>query len=363
MLYTLITFTSTALVLLMLAITIYNSFTIRRTHQREEVILNKVSILIPMRNEESNAKGAIVSALDQKFLPNLEIIVRDDQSTDSTLKIIQQISDDRLSIQIGDALPDGWLGKNYAMSELANSSTGEYLIFLDADVRLSPNAVAESISLLEELDLDYLSPYPRQLVGDCPSALIQPLLQWSWFSTLLIRRTERSLRRSTVVANGQFFIVKRLAYKAVGGHSSIRDEVLDDLELARLLRKHGFRGSVIDGSQIATCLMYPKFSQLLQGYSKSQWRAFGSNLGAVSAILFLILTSITPFAFAISGDFLAALVSIGVITTRLLAAWKTESVIWSSFLHPLSITIWIFIIIYSIVLKQRGLLRWRGRPL
>lgn len=363
MFYTIVILASTAFVLLMLLITIYNYLTIRRPLQVNKSIPNSVSIMIPMRNEELNAKDAVASALNQVLLPNLEVIVRDDQSLDKTLEMLKQVSDERFSIQIGDQLPDGWLGKNYAMVKMANYAKGEYLIFLDADVRLSPNAVASSISLLEELKLDYLSPYPRQLAGDLPSALIQPLLQWSWFSSLPIRLTEKSLRRSTAVANGQFFIVKRAAYIAVGGHSSIRNEIFDDLELARLLRSGGFRGSVIDGSQIANCLMYPNFGYLIQGYLKSQWRAFGSILGAIFAIVFLFLTSIAPFIFAVFGDSFAVLVSVGVILTRLITAWKTRSIAWSSILHPVAISIWIFIIINSYLLKQSGKLQWRGRAL
>lgn len=354
---------STVLVLLIFIISIYNSFSIRSLKKTNKLITSSVSILIPMRNEEVNAQESVASALNQKLLSKFEVIVRDDESTDSTLELLQKIPDSRLSIQIGKQLPTGWLGKNYAMMELAQASKGEYLIFLDADVRLSPTAIADSISLLEELGLDYLSPYPKQLAADLPSALVQPLLQWSWFSTLPLRLNEKSLRRSTAVANGQFFIVKRTAYLAVGGHSKIRDEVLDDLELARLLRMHAFRGSVIDGSESATCLMYPNFSQLLQGYSKSQWRAFGSIYGAISAIIFLGLTSIAPFLYAISGNSQAALLSLGVIFTRLLTAWKTQSIIWSSFLHPISIIIWVFLIIYSFHLKLSGKLQWRGRAL
>lgn len=363
MFYFIFIWAPTAFITLMLIITTYNFFTIRRPRQSDKSISQKVSILIPMRNEQHNAQDSVSSALSQKLLPKLEIIIRDDQSTDKTLSILQQFSDDRLSVQTGNLLPSGWLGKPYAMAELANAAQGEYLIFLDADVRLTPNAVADSISLLEELNLDYLSPYPRQLVGDWLSGLVQPLLQWSWFSTLPIRGNERSLRRSTVVANGQFFIVRRSAYFAVAGHSSIRSEVIDDLELARLLRRNGYRGSVVDGSSIATCLMYENFNQLLEGYLKSQWRAFGSISGAIFAILFLTLTSIAPAVLAMSGNIWAAVATFGIIITRLLAAWKTRSIAWSSFLHPLSISIWIFIIISSLVLKQRGKLFWRGRPI
>ena len=365
--YSLISVISATAVSFILLITVFNFFTIRQVKSTQsklsQIIHAKVSILIPVRDELENAREVLKTALKQKNLSDFEVIVRDDQSTDGTSEVLRQISDDHLSVQYGSALPEGWLGKNYALAKLVENASGDYLVFLDADVRLSDGAIAASISLLEELNLDYISPYPRQLVGDWLSGIVQPLLQWSWFASLPIRITENSRKASTVVANGQFLIVKRSAYLKSGGHESIKSEVIEDMELARNLRIHGFRGTVVEGSQIATCKMYQNFSELFFGYAKSQWRAFGSIVGAVLVISVMVLTSVIPPITASMNDYLGIYGYLALVLSRILVAFKTNSNYWSAIFHPIAILIWISTIFTSIILKQMGLLKWRGRSI
>jgi glycosyltransferase involved in cell wall biosynthesis len=365
--YSLISVISATAVSCILLITVFNFFTIRQVNstqsKQSQIIHAKVSILIPVRDELENVREVLETALKQKNLTDFEVIVRDDQSTDGTSEILRQISDDNLSVQYGSALPEGWLGKNYALAKLVEKASGDYLVFLDADVRLSDGAIAASISLLEDLNLDYISPYPRQLVGDWLSGIVQPLLQWSWFATLPIRITENSRRPSTAVANGQFLIVKRSSYLKSGGHESIKSEVIEDMELARNLRIHGFKGTVVEGSQIATCKMYQNFSELFFGYAKSQWRAFGSILGAVLVISLMVLTSLIPPIAASMNEFLGIYGYLALVLSRTLVAFKTKSNYWSAIFHPIAILIWISTIFTSIILKQMGLLKWRGRSI
>jgi glycosyltransferase involved in cell wall biosynthesis len=365
--YSLISVISAAAVSCILLITFFNFFTIRQLKssqsKQSQIIHAKVSILIPMRDEFENAQAVLETALKQINLADFEVIVRDDQSTDGTLEVLRQISDDHLSVQNGSSLPEGWIGKSYALAKLAEQASGDYLVFLDADVRLSDGAIAASISLLEELNLDYISPYPRQLVGDWLSGIVQPLLQWSWFATLPIRIAEKSRKPSTAVANGQFLIVKRSAYLKSGGHGSIKSEVIEDMELARNLRIHGFTGTVVEGSQIATCNMYKTFSELFFGYAKSQWRAFGSILGAVLVISVMVITSLIPLIAASMNDYLGIYGYLALVLSRIMVAFKTKSNYWSAIFHPIAILIWITIICTSIILKQMGLLKWRGRSI
>lgn len=365
---TLLAIVSTTLAIWMLLTTILNAVTIRRLKNLDPNLITnnvsaRVSILIPMRNEALNAKASAESALAQRLLGNFEVLVRNDQSNDDTGLILNRIKDSRLSIQSGDELPAGWLGKNYALDRLVAAATGDYLVFLDADVRLEKSAIASSIALMESLQLDYISPYPKQLVNDLGSGMVQPLLQWSWFATLPVRLTERSLRGSTVVANGQFFIVRRDAYLACGGHAKIKNEVIEDIELARLLRGSGYFGTVVDGSRIATCLMYQNFFDLLNGYSKSQWRAFGNPFQTLSVVALLFISSIYPAIIATQGEIWALWSYLALVCSRFITAQKTDSVRWSSLFHPISALIWISLIFRSWNLKRLGKLNWRGRML
>ena len=227
---------STVLNSVIVAIVLVNLLSARRISAQElPDIHERVSILIPLRNERANAESVISCALQQEGLQDFEVIVLDDSSSDGTQEIIGDITDSRLSRIDGAELPPQWLGKNFACHQLSQHASGEILVFVDADVRLSKYAVNASIHAMRRWRWDFISPYPRQIAVSPLERLVQPLLQWSWFATLPLRVAEVLQRRSMVVANGQFFAVTQNAYLQSGGHEKIKKEVLDDLELARSL--------------------------------------------------------------------------------------------------------------------------------
>lgn len=354
--------------LFLLTLTFLNVFTVRKVNFRFKntklaSIDEKVSILIPLRNESQNVDGLMSSVLNQSNLSDFEVIALDDNSIDQTLFKLQDFSASNLKILSGKDLPQGWLGKNFACHQLAGAASGEYLVFIDADVRLNPDAIAQSIHLMRKLHWEFISPYPRQIAISFLERLAQPLLQWSWFVSLPLRLAERLQKPSMIVANGQFLIIKKRAYINSGGHEVVKSEVLDDMELARALIRSGAQGGVADGSQVAECRMYSNSSELIEGYSKSQWRAFGSPVGALAVCALIFATSVLPFALGLSGNLFGWYGYFAIVLSRLLVAAKTKSVISSATLHPISALLWIYLIINSWVKKWQGSLTWRGRNL
>ena len=310
-----------------------------------------VDVLIPMRDEEDNVEGSLKSTLNSELLEASSVYVLDDGSTDQTGKLISEFKVNKLT---GTQLPAGWLGKVWACHNLSKAGSGKYLVFLDADVRLHPYAIASAITRMNKFGWDFISPYPRQIAGSFLEKLIQPLLQWSWLASVPLRLAEKFPNRSMTIANGQFFIVKRSAYEEAGGHAAIPGEVLDDLELARLLISKGFKGGVADGSAVASCRMYKTNSQLIDGYTKSLWKAFGGQFGTIVAIILLFFTGISPYlGIGAPATF--------IFLSRFLAAIKTRSNPAYAFLHPISIVILLYLIVLSSVRKSRGTLIWRGR--
>ena len=314
-------------------------------------ILESVDVLIPMRNEEGNVEACLKAVLNSELLEASRVYVLDDGSSDETGKLISEFKVNKLT---GTQLPEGWLGKVWACHNLAQASSGEYLVFIDADVRLHPYAIASAINKMNKFGWDFISPYPKQITGSILEKLIQPLLQWSWLASVPLRIAEKYPNRSMTIANGQFFIVKRSAYEKSGGHAAIPNEVLDDLELARLLVSKGVKGGVADGSSVASCRMYKSNGELVDGYTKSLWKAFGGQLGTIVAILILVMTGITPYL-----GFGAPVLFI--FLSRVLAAVKTKSNPAYAFLHPFAILVLIYLIVLSSIRKNRGTLTWRGR--
>ena len=343
-----------------LLFTVSNSLSMRVVRSKlADKVEASVSILVPMRDEERNVDEVISSLLASTHLAQSELVVLDDHSTDSTAALLEKYPD--ITVHSGIDLPADWLGKNFACHQLVTHSSGEYLVFVDADVRLAPNAIAASISCMNSLGWEFISPYPRQKAETFLERLIQPLLQWSWLSSVPLRFAERGKFPSMIIANGQFMIIKRNAYIQSGGHKAIRGEVLDDLELARLLTKSGFTGGVADGSEVAACRMYQSGAELTAGYTKSLWRAFGSASGSLLTSAYLFATGVLPLILALSGFRAAWIGYFLVVISRYVSSLRTRSNPSAALLHPLSILSLIALIAWSWQKKLTHQLVWRGR--
>jgi hypothetical protein len=189
------------------------------------------------------------------------------------------------------------------------------------------------------------------------------LLQWSWLASVPLVISQKLGVKSMAVANGQFLIIKKSAYVKAGGHESIKSEVLDDIMLARQLLTSGFSGGVAEGSQVASCQMYKTAVELVNGYRKSLWNAFGSILGTFVSINILLLSSVVPFIAALFGSKIG-LISFGLIVlSRVIASNRTGSIPNTALLHPLAIVFLISLIIYSWFGKLTNTLTWRDRKL
>jgi cellulose synthase/poly-beta-1,6-N-acetylglucosamine synthase-like glycosyltransferase len=343
-----------------LAITILNVFSII-TPKDSPQIANKISVLVPLRDEEINAVAIVQTLAAQEKLSNVEFLILDDNSTDKTFELITSTArgDSRFKIFKGSALPEGWLGKPWALAQLSESASGDLLICIDADVRLSKTAIAAAAESMHINSLDFFSAYPAQVARTFGERMVQPLLQWSWLSSVPLIIAKRSSNPSFAVANGQFFAVKKEALQKSGGYSSIKSEVLDDMQMARVLLRHKFKGTVGNGALIAQCHMYSSWNELRNGYAKSLWKGFGGIFGSFVAIALLVLTGIIPIISAATGSPYGWLAFEAVLVSRVLSAKITRSNIFDSLLHPISATLLIYLIIYSWLM--RGRIQWKGR--
>jgi len=345
-----------------LLISLINFLTIR-TPDKTSQIQESISVVVPLRNEANNVGELVASLRDQENLTQVEFLLLDDNSEDDTLALLQQHVSGLSNFHVlsGTTLPQGWIGKTWALQQLLERSSGEIIISIDADVRLTSDAISKAVTLLKNAQLDFLSPYPKQLANSWSERLIQPLLQWSWMSTVILRVAEKSSLSSTVVANGQFFVVRKAALDQVGGYDSVRNKVLDDVELARSLVKNGSYGCVANGAAIASTRMYSSWTEIKAGYGKSLHAAFGSVLGSAIAIAFIFLTAIAPLIAGIAGYSIGWYACAAVTLTRAMSAIKVGKTGLDAFLHPISSALLIYLIIYSWMM--RGQVQWKGRTL
>ncbi|WP_375499220.1 glycosyltransferase [uncultured Jatrophihabitans sp.] len=316
-----------------------------------------VSVLVPARNEARN----IVDCL-RALAGSYEVLVLDDRSDDATATLASSAG---ARVLTGTPPPDGWLGKAWACAQLveAADANSEVLVFVDADVRLAPGAVAAAVGLLERHGLDIVCPVPRQLAGTAVERLVQPLVQWSWLTTLPLRVAERSARPSLTAACGQFVVVRCAALTRAGGFASVRADVLDDVALVRAIKAAGGRGGVADGCALAGCRMYVGWIELRDGYSKSLWSAFGGDAGAAAVVAALGFVWVLPAAAALRGSRAGLAGYAAGVAGRVIAARSTGGrVVPDALAHPLSVVVFGWLTARSVVLHRRGALQWKGRP-
>jgi hypothetical protein len=330
-------------------------------------VIEPVSVLLPVRDEAERVASCLASVLAQQGLADLEVLVLSDGSTDGTAALARAAAGDDPRVRVIESdgsLPPGWLGKPWACERLARLARGAVLVFVDADVLLEPAAVAATVALLREADLDLVSPYPRQVCGSTAERLVQPLLQWSFLTTVPLAAAERRPRPSTAVANGQLLAVDAEAYRAAGGHAAVRGEVLDDVALLRAVIRSGGTGTVVDGTHLATCRMYEGWTPLAQGYSKSLWSAFGSPAGAVAVQAGLGLLYVVPAVAALGGSRTGLVGFAAGVTGRALVASRVGGRVWpDSLAHPLSVAVLAGLTARSLHGRRHGTLRWKGRTL
>lgn len=352
-----ITLINTVLAILALV----NFLSIRRPECFEECDL-KVAVLLPVRNEESNIGRVLAEIQTQRGVASLTTIVINDGSEDGTRAIAVKHSGSNCILLDAPELPSGWIGKVHALHTgyLAQPDADIY-ISIDADVHFESEALAKAISLLNRKRLDFLSPYPRQIAATWAERLVQPLLQWSWMSTVFLRGAERFPLKSTVIANGQFFVIRGEALRTIGGFAAISNCVLDDIELGRRLVSAGFKGTAADGSHIAATRMYSSFSEIKSGYGKSLHAAFGSIPGSLFAATFIFISGVLPLILIPTRNPLALISLALIILTRLLSAWSSKGRARDAILHPLSAVLFIYLLYFS--WRNKGKTQWKGRTL
>ena len=330
-----------------------------RTPNRTSDLTEEVGVMVPLRNEAENVEGLVATLAAQEGPFHFYLL--DDSSEDQTIELLQRFTkgDSRFTVIKGAALNEKWIGKTWALQQLYEVSKEDVLVSVDADVRLSNDAINKAVTLMHGARLDFVSPYPRQIARTLGERLIQPLLQWSWLTTVPLRYAESSGQKSMAVANGQFFVVRRSALDSIGGYATVKHAVIDDVFLARELVKSGSSGTVINGSDIAETRMYTSWSQIEAGYGKSLSKAFGSILGALFVVVFLFATSIAPLVLGLLGNPYGWLGFAAIVGTRVLSAIKSRGNVLDSVLHPISVIALIYLVVYSYLM--RGSIQWKGR--
>ncbi|MDD2381422.1 MAG: glycosyltransferase [Mariniphaga sp.] len=322
----------------------------------------KVSVLIPARNEEKTIVQLLNDLIQQDYR-NMEVIVYNDQSTDRTGEIAESFvaNDKRFRVIHSVGLPEGWLGKNHACHQLAGEASGEYFLFLDADVRGNRNFIESALAQMEKHQLALLSVFPRQEMQTPGEKMIVPVMNSILLSLLPMILTRISPRPSLAAANGQFMLFRAKTYRKVLPHKKVKNLLVEDILISRLYKSNHLRIQCMTGNETIRCRMYQNLKEALHGLSRSVAEFFGGSHWV--AFLYWLTGTIGIFAI-ISGlsaifSYIALALMAGTIVCVSVASRQP---VWQNLLYAIPRQLFLGIIIF-ISYKNKKLKRtqWKGR--
>ena len=352
--------------------------------------LPAVSVLIPARNEENNIAACLTAVLSSRFA-KLEVLVLDDGSTDRTAEIVEAMAREEPRLRLGTAtpLPAGWNGKQHACWLLAQEASAPLLLFLDADVRLEPEAISRCAAALRRARHRpaLLSGFPRQVTVGWTERMLLPLINFVLLAYLPLGQMRKTLKPAYAAGCGQFLLVKREAYFESGGHAAIRSTRHDGLRLPQQLRSHGYATELVDLTDMAEVRMYDSPRAVWEGLVKNATEGIASPGRIVPITVLLFFGQVLPGALlgllllgyaglkltggevqivdsALAGMAAAALL-LAVLASyvpRLVAVRRFRQPLDSALLHPLGVAMLLGVQWYALARQTMGRpVAWRAR--
>jgi chlorobactene glucosyltransferase len=336
--------------------------------------LPMVSILVPARNEEKNIAPCIRSLLAQDY-PAFEVLVLDDDSTDGTRLLLEQMvkSNTRLKILSGTPSKEDQLGKTWACVQLARAAQGDLLFFTDADTWHAPQCLRAIVAALSGGQADLLTGFPRQKLHTWPERLLVPFFSWAvlCFNPLWLAYRLRLPALSSAV--GQVMVFRREALEAIGGYESLGSSIVEDLELAKKIKAAGLRWRMANLTDMITCRMYHEGGAAYDGFAKNYFAAFGFRVlpflfvFAWLAVMFwepLIILALFLLRLAPQARLIELLACIGLsLLVWLIPYLAMRLPTGLGLFYPLTILANEVVAFRSMRLSLAGRLTWKGRRL
>jgi chlorobactene glucosyltransferase len=333
-----------------------------------------VAVIVPARNEAHQIAGCLRSLLAQQW-PRLRVICVDDCSTDGTYEAARAIDDSRLIVIHGRELEPGWIGKSWAISQgVEHARDASWLLFTDADTIHSPLALPTAIAEAERSQVDLLSLFSRLTLLSFWEKALLPAAYASVFLAFPARRVNDPQSR-LAISNGQYILLRRGSYEAIGGHGAVRDRVTEDLWLAKVMKTSGRKIAMRNGRPFVSVRMYASFAEIWWGFAKNAACGMGGPLLTTAGASVLALSAtpflVFPWLLFKLGESQSVIVSmvlacIAIVSTLVNRAWILRAYFglpprWA-LLFPLTQLVIMGIALHSIArqVSGRGSL-WKGR--
>lgn len=333
-----------------------------------------ISILVPARNEEKRISKCIHSLLEQDY-PNYEVIVLDDQSSDDTAVILGRIGagNPGLKILAGTPLPQGFTGKNWACAQLGENAHGDLLLFTDADTVFHPQALRKIVNIMFAQEADLLTGFPQQEMDSWGERLLVPFFLRAvlCFTPLWLAYRMRVPILCTAV--GQMMLFRREAYQKVGGHAALGEVIVEDIALARSIKRAGLRWRVVNITDLISCHMYLGGQEAFNGFVKNLFATFDFRLGEFLFVylwlgaLFLhpwIILAAKLFGLTHTASYIELAICIGLsVLVWCIPYWELRIPLILGIFYPITMIANEAAAFQSLILSLTGRLFWKGRPI
>lgn len=327
-----------------------------RSHQ------DLVSVLIPARNE-AHTLPKLLSDLQNVNYPNLEIIVCNDNSTDETLDVLKKFGDcmPNLGFFTNDELPSGWVGKNYACHKLALSAKGDYLLFLDADVRIMPDSIGQAINYLHKRKLGLLSIFPQQVMESRGEWATVPIMNWILLSFLPLLAVQMRWFSSLAAGNGQFMLFDAGIYRQNLWHQKVWNKNVEDILIARNMKRLGIKIAVLTGNNDVFCRMYTSRNAAITGFSRNIHYYFGGSRFWMTSVILIMILRLPLFAIYERWWMLLVGVVFIVLMKIMVAITSNQSVLKIFVYHFSQLKALLQIGLRNLQIGKTRKIEWKGR--
>ena len=346
------------------SVTVFNFLSNPKLPRTVKHYQDKVSILIPARNEAENIIFLLESIKSQDY-SNYEVIVLDDGSTDDTFDLVSQFSNGYQKFQVikGKPLPVDWLGKNYACHQLAALADGKYLLFLDADESIKRGLINSLIDRAEGGSLALLSVFTNQVMISIGEKLTVPLMHFILLNLLPLRLVRYAKNPAFAAASGQCMFFNAKKYRENNWHEKVKHQVVEDVEIIKLIKQEELNAEALLGNGLIYCRMYKSVTESLNGFSKNLLAGFGNNILILLFYLLLVIIGPVVLVLNFNADLLVLPITLIVLSRMMISYLSGQNVLVNLILHPLQM---LFFLIISFISIQKHIFKkgtWKGRTI
>ncbi|TCD04642.1 glycosyltransferase family 2 protein [Pedobacter frigidisoli] len=325
---------------------------------------DKVSILIPARDEAENILHLLESIKDQDYT-NYEVIVLDDDSSDNTFDLVNSFCqrNDKFKIFKGKQLPAGWLGKNYACQQLSELASGKYFLFVDADESIKRGLINSLINRMEIGSLALISIFTNQIMETLGERLTVPLMHFILLNLLPLRLVKLSKNPAFAAASGQCMFFKANNYIDNQWHEKVKEQVVEDVEIMKLVKQEKFNAEALLANGLIYCRMYKNLGESLNGFGKNLLAGFGNNILILLFYQLLVIIGPAVLILNFNVSLLVLPITLIVLSRIMISYLSGQNVLVNLILHPFQM---LFFLIISFISIKKHLFKtstWKGRKI